>query len=170
MEDFFAKTKKFETEAENLFGGFEGNRHKISEAAEKVSSLEGESFKPLFEQALTCLMNRLYNAAIMMAWIGTMEFLHDLSVENVAKIKQRHNNFPENREDIQNQVGDYLLIERLKECDVITKNRGKNLYGLLNKRNGACHPSEDEITQTEALSFVHETIKEIQGIKKRNSN
>lgn len=162
--------KTFISEAEALFGAFEGNLHKTVELAERVETLEGEPCKLLFDDALSCLASNHLRAGIMEAWSGTVFYLRNLAHENGDMIRTKYNNFPKHAEDIQEKVLDGQLLEYLKNSDLITKQRHKNLLGLLNKRNQASHPSSDQITQAEAIGFVHDTIKQINGIKARQSD
>lgn len=157
----------FKLEVEKEFGAFEGNRHKTSELVEKVASLEGEEYKVLFDDALDCILISKFRAGIMEAWSGTMFCLQTLAIENCETIRAKHNNFPVIFEDLQDDIADNQLLTFLKGTGLITRQRHKNLTGLLNKRNQACHPSADDITQVEAIAFVHDVIKQINGVRSR---
>ena len=103
-DDYFLDLKLLKTNAERLFGAFENNLHTFKDLAKKIDVIKGDEFYPLFQDALKCMGINQYRPAILLAWVGTVHFLHDLAYENQQTLRARFNTFPSSIEEMQDKL------------------------------------------------------------------
>tara|TARA_B110000971_G_scaffold201870_1_gene221105 strand:- start:538 stop:1080 length:543 start_codon:yes stop_codon:yes gene_type:complete len=174
VKEALEKAWDFQQIAEELFGAHESNLHAAhtnSETRQKVDQLKEHASYGSFLQALACAEIQQFQAAIVIAWIGVMDFLQHLACKHSSRIREKTTGFPNNDiEALRNKITDADLINILTKSDLLTNQRTKNLKGLLNDRNGAAHPSDALPTQSIALGAIQKMANEIIAIEKREAN
>jgi hypothetical protein len=100
------------------------------------------------EEAITCVKNNSYRAAIVLTWVGALYLLYNhvvtqkLSAFNTEMTRR----FPKNKpartiDDLAHAVKESEFLNILEHIDVVTKAENKELTGCLDRRNTAGHPN-----------------------------
>jgi hypothetical protein len=174
ITSYFQKMYNFQNDAHKILS--------IHESAKKSRViLLDKSFKKLeilsineeilFKEALKCVENEFYRSAIVLSWVGFMNFIltkiENYGLQNVALKKPAWNY--KTIEELTEKQTEFHIIELLLEIGLCSKTEKKALHGLLNKRNECAHPSSHAPDINESLGYISELFKRIEQIQKRSA-
>jgi len=124
----------------------------------------------LFRESLKCVEYGFYRSAIILSWVGFMNFIlnkieNRFGLQNLA-IKKPSWNY-KTIEELTDKQTEFYIIELLQEIGFCSKTQKKALHGLLNKRNECAHPSSHNPDINETLGYISEIFKRIEQIQLR---
>ena len=169
LQDLLSRVHAFENEAHLILARHEAAVSRVITLEDTYRTLTGLSLRQdeLLREALKCVENRLFKAAHVMAWAGFMDYWEEkMMSEYLAKIKAARPKWSiSSIEDLREQATEYQLIEVCREVKLLSKNEGKALLGLLNKRNECAHPSNYDPGLNETLGFISELLSRINTLQ-----
>lgn len=177
MDTYFSqiteKVKRFESKSHDIFSQHESSPSRIvylNQSRKQLSNLSLQQEK-LFEDALSCIEQKIYRASIVMAWAGFMDFLETkMSSDGLVRIKQvrpawtKYTTIEEIRENV---ATEHELIKVAKEIGLLTKAEMKRLHGELSRRNECAHPSQYSPDLNESLGYFAGLINQIEKLNKK---
>ena len=116
------------------------------------------------EEAVLCLENALYRAAIVLSWVGAVSVLQ----QHVARLRlqdfnrEAHRRFKKWKparlaDDLgRTREADFLLI--LESISVVGKSVKQELEAALKLRNGCGHPNSLQVGEAKAAAHVESLI------------
>lgn len=138
---------------------------------ELTGKVTDEAERLFLSEALLCLKNKAYRAAIVMTWNLAFDHLEDWILANhVADFNARiHIRYPRKPATIaiikKADFGDFFkeveVIEICNSANIITGDLKKILDEKLAHRNLAAHPSLVEITQLQAEDFITDLVNNV---------
>lgn len=106
------------------------------------------------EEAITCVKNKSYRAAIVLSWVGALYLMYayvlrEKLVEFNVEVLRR---FPKSKaastaDDLAQVVKEAEFLNILEHINVITKAENKEISGCLDRRNTAGHPNSHTFTE-----------------------
>lgn len=127
----------------------------ITESLEKYLLDVHDPDKARFvEEAIACVKNKSYRAAIVLTWVGALFLLynrvltHELSTFNNEMTRR----FPKSKpaktiDDLAQAIKESEFLNILEHIKVITKAENKELTNCLDRRNTAGHPNSHTFTE-----------------------
>jgi hypothetical protein len=115
-------------------------------------------------EAMICLRNEAFRAAIVMGWNLTYDHLCQYLVdepERLANFNQQQPVWAINKRDDFANYKESVVIQRCKAANLIDKNQLHILEHGLTWRNMAAHPSDTDIGQIDAEHVVKTLVKEV---------
>lgn len=124
------------------------------------------------EEAVRCLENSCYRAAVIISWNVLMSYLYakieSYGLSNFARVakakgipfKGRINN----RYDL-NKLGDADLIETSHDIGIFDRNSKEQLKQLAMTRNGCAHVTQLVVNELKAVTFASELLNYITIVK-----
>ena len=117
------------------------------------------------EEAITCMKNNSYRAAIVLTWVGALFLLYNyvvmqkLSAFNTEMTRR----FPKNKpvrtiDDLAQAVKEAEFLSILEHIKAITKAENKELTGCPDRRNTAGHPNSHTFTEVNVGHHVETLI------------
>jgi hypothetical protein len=141
----------------------------LNDSFKKLKSLSITEEK-LFHEALQCVEHEFYRSAIVLSWVGFMNFILN-TIENyygLQKIAQKKPAWNyKTIEELTEKQTEFNIIELLMEIGICSKTEKKALQGLLNKRNECAHPSSHTPEINETLGYISEIFKRIELIQNK---
>lgn len=150
----------------------EFNQHmpavKFSHALRAISNKIADSDeKEFLDEAVSCYEAGACRAAIIMAWLVTMDHLYDhvlakkLSEFNAILSQQKRKiTMIKKREDF-NELDESTFITICRSAGIITNDQRKILEEKLGIRNTAAHPNKIKISESKCISFVEDLVENI---------
>ncbi len=138
----------------------------VTQSLEKyVLDLRDPDKARFVEEAIACVRNKSYRAAIVLTWVGAVYLLyshvlnHKLSEFN-SEMQRR---FPKSKpaatsDDLAQAVKEAEFLNILEHIKIITKAENKELTGCLDRRNTAGHPNSHTFTEVGVGSHVETLI------------
>jgi len=175
LDNIIKSAKQFEADSQKLFAQFEGNPHKTNfwpETISKVESLQDETKKKFLKEAIGCAEKEFFRAAIVLAWCAISDYLRDICTKyndylySCIKEDKKNQDDKKDLEEIKVKNNDSRLIDVICKYKLITPQNKKDLIDLLNDRNKAAHPSDEDFTQTITFSFIQKQVIVINKIEK----
>lgn len=127
----------------------------VTEALQKVAISVHDPDKARFvEEAIACVKNRSFRAAIVLSWVGALYLLYS-HVAN-ARLTDFNNElnrrFPKLKpastiDDLAQVVKEAEFVSILEHIKIITKGEAKELISCLDRRNTAGHPNSHTFTE-----------------------
>lgn len=116
------------------------------------------------EEAVQCVRNKSFRAAIVLSWVGAVYLLYEHVVHNKlkefnAEVQRRwpKRNSSKDVDDLASfKESDFLNI--LEHIKVITDAQSKELTGCLNRRNTAGHPNSHSFEEVTVGSHIQNLI------------
>lgn len=106
------------------------------------------------EEAIACVKNKSYRAAIVLTWVGALYLMYNYVLreklfEFNAEVLRR---FPKSKptstaDDLAHVVKEAEFLNILEHIKVITKAENKEISGCLDRRNTAGHPNSHTFTE-----------------------
>ena len=153
------------------------SRHELSRS--RVIELDG-LFKQLsnlpidvqdyFREAVKCLENGLFRAAIVMAWSGHFYvYAEKLMLGHEQAIRQARKKWQfSDAADLKEQVGEAQILDIGKEVKFLNRANLKILQGRLSTRNECAHPTLYSPSRNLAIGYVDEMLRLTIQYLKRN--
>ncbi|MBN8988646.1 MAG: hypothetical protein J0H42_10395 [Rhizobiales bacterium] len=119
------------------------------------------------EEAIACVKNKSYRAAIVLTWVGALyllyqHVLHQKLAEFNAEVYRR---FPKSKaaSNIDDLAGlkEAEFLNVLEHIQVLTKAEAKELVGCLDRRNTAGHPNSHTFTEVGVGNHVETLITSV---------
>lgn len=148
----------------------EASPARIITVEESYNRIAGLSIKQddLFHEALRCVENGLFRAALVMAWAAFMDFLHQkLAEDGLVDLRKARPNWKLTVPEDLREQSDFHVIEAAKDMGFLRKTEQKALQGLLNRRNECAHPEDFYPGLNESLGYLSELIGRIETLKAR---
>lgn len=171
---FLQRVKKqsedFQEEVHQQLAKYEGSaKSRVISLRESYARLAGLSLQQdeLFRQAMQCVEQGIYRAAIVMAWAAFMDVLEQkLGEDGYAKVRAAKSGWSKllTVEDLHEITNDFQVIETAKDLKVLNKSEMKTIHGLLSKRNECAHPSGYTTDLNESLGYVAELLNRVEKI------
>jgi len=166
----FEAALAFKSEAHKLFGTIETSKsriHTLDESYRLIGEISVEQ-DDQFRQAIRCCEHGLYRASHVVAFTGLIDWLQKYcerdAFATIRAALPRHT--INDLSDIRENVGEHLLIEKMKDCGLLKRGEAKAFLGLLHRRNECAHPTSyyPDMNQTIGyLSEIFQRLKAIQG-------
>jgi hypothetical protein len=112
------------------------------------------------EEAIICFEQRLYRAAVVMAWVGAISLLHEyvfvnhLVDFNTEALRRNPKWKPAKTTDDLSKMKEFDFLEVLEAISVIGKNVKQELQTCLQLRNGCGHPNSLQIGQNKVAAHL----------------
>jgi hypothetical protein len=123
------------------------------------------------EEAIICLRNKSYRAAIVLSWVGALYLLYAFVIREKLTLfnAEVHRRFPKSKnsddvDDLASVVKEAEFLNILEHIGVLTKGENKELTGCLDRRNTAGHPNSHTFTEVGVGNHI-ETL--INGVYRR---
>jgi hypothetical protein len=138
----------------------------VTETLEKyVLDLRDPDKARFVEEAISCVKNKSYRAAIVLTWVGALYLMYAYVLrarltEFNAEVLRR---FPKNKaastvDDLAQVVKEAEFLNILEHIKVLTKAENKELSGCLDRRNTAGHPNSHSFTEVNVGSHIETLI------------
>lgn len=122
------------------------------------------------EEAVQCVRNKAFRAAIVLSWVGAVYLLYNYVVSQKLKEfnAEVHRRWPKRNDangvdDLASfKEADFLNI--LEHIKVITDAQSKELTSCLNRRNTAGHPNSHSFEEVTVGSHIHTLISIVYSI------
>ena len=106
------------------------------------------------EEAITCVKNKSYRAAIVLSWVGALYLMYayvlreKLAEFNAEVLRRFSKSKPAGTaDDLAQVVKEAEFLNILEHINVITKAENKEISGCLDRRNTAGHPNSHTFTE-----------------------
>jgi hypothetical protein len=120
------------------------------------------------EEAIACVRNKSYRAAIVLSWLGALYLMYayvlrEKLTEFNAEVYRRH---PRSKpastvDDLASIVKEAEFLNILEHINAITKAEGKELVGCLDRRNSAGHPNSHTFTEVGVGNHIETLITSV---------
>lgn len=167
------QSEGFQEEVHQQLAKYEGSgRSRVISLRESYVRLAGLSLQQdeLFRQAMLCIEQGIYRAAIVMAWAAFMDVLEQkLGEDGYARVRAAKTGWAKllTIEDLHEITNDYQVIEAARDLKVLNKSEMKTIHGLLSKRNECAHPSGYKTDLNESLGYVAELLNRVDKINSK---
>lgn len=173
LRDVKKQSERLQEELHQQLAKYEGSgKSRVISLRESYMRLAGLSLQQdeLFRQAMQCIEQGIYRAAIVMAWAAFMDVLEQkLGEDDYAKLRAAKTGWAKllTVEDLHEITNDYQVIEAAKDLKVLNKSEMKTIHGLLSKRNECAHPSGYKTDLNESLGYVAELLNRVEKINSK---
>lgn len=141
----------------------------VTEALERYVLNVRDADKARFiEEAIVCVRNKSFRAAIVLGWVGAVYLLYAHVIANHraafnAEMKRRfpRKNAVTDIDDLASAVKEAEFLNILEHISVITDAQFKELSSCLDRRNTAGHPNSHAFTEIGAGNHLETLIKEV---------
>ncbi|MFZ2160421.1 MAG: hypothetical protein WAV72_30465 [Bradyrhizobium sp.] len=120
------------------------------------------------EEAIICVRNKSYRAAIVLSWAGALYLLYAYVVrEKLAAFNAEvHRRFPKSKnaadiDDLASLVKEAEFLNILEHIGAISKGENKELTGCLDRRNTAGHPNSHTFTEVGVGNHIETLINSV---------
>ena len=115
----------------------------------------------ILRQAIRCTEHGLYRSAHVMAWSAAIDFLQEYAMQSsrinsIAKVRPKWNVV--DVDDLKEKIGDFAIIEAMRDANLIRRRQSKAFFGLLSKRNECAHPTGYYPDLDQTLGYISEII------------
>lgn len=168
-----AQAQGFQEEVHQLLSKYEGSaKSRVISLNESYSRLAGLSLQQdeLFKQAMQCIEQGIYRAAIVMAWAAFIDVVEQkLDEDGLVKVKTVKTGWVkfDTLEELRENVPEHQLIEAARDVKLLNKGETKTILGLLSKRNECAHPSGYRPDLNESLGYVAELLNRVEKIQSK---
>lgn len=141
----------------------------VTEALEKLLLDLHDADKTRFvEEAIACVKNKSYRAAIVLTWVGAVFILYSHVVANKLTDfnAEMHRRWPRRFNDVK-KIDDLTTMKESEFLAVsegiglFTKAEGKELVACLDRRNTAGHPNSHTFTEVAVGSHIETLISTV---------
>jgi len=141
----------------------------VTEALEKVAIDVHDPDKARFvEEAIACVKNKSYRAAIVLSWVGALYLLYSYvaSTKLAAFNSELTRRFPKSKpastiDDLAQVVKEAEFISILEHINIVTKGEAKDLVSCLDRRNTAGHPNSHTFTEVTVGHHIETLINTV---------
>lgn len=141
----------------------------VTETLEKyILDLHDPDKARFVEEAIACVKNRSYRAAIVLTWVGALYLLYNYVLRSKlgefnAEVYRRN---PKAKrastvDDLAAIVREADFLNILEHINVLTKAEAKELEGCLDRRNTAGHPNSHTFTEVGVGNHVETLITSV---------
>jgi hypothetical protein len=120
------------------------------------------------EEAIACVKNKSYRAAIVLTWVGALYLMYNYVLrEKLAEFNAEvYRRYPKSKrastiDDLAALVKEAEFLNVLEHIKVITKAEAKELEGCLDRRNTAGHPNSHTFTEVGVGNHVETLITSV---------
>jgi hypothetical protein len=120
------------------------------------------------EEAISCVKNKSYRAAIVLTWVGALYLMYAYVltkklVEFNTEVLRR---FPKSKpastaDDLARVVKEAEFLNILEHIGVITKAENKEISGCLDRRNTAGHPNSHTFTEVGVGNHIETLLNSV---------
>lgn len=164
------QSEGFQEEVHQQLAKYEGStKSRVISLRESYARLAGLSLQQeeLFKQAMQCIEQGIYRAAIVMAWAAFIDVVEQkLAEDGLIKVKAVKTGWVRfaTMEELRENIPEYQLIEAARDVKLLNKGETKTILGLLSKRNECAHPSGYKPDLNESLGYVSELLSRFEKI------
>ncbi|MCX7319942.1 MAG: hypothetical protein NT113_10790 [Hyphomicrobiales bacterium] len=141
----------------------------VTHALEKyILDLHDPEKARFVEEAISCVRNKSYRAAIVLTWVGAVCLLYGYVIrEKLAEFnKEVYRRYPKSKpslnvDDIANVLKESEFMNVLEHLGVITKAESKELIGCLDRRNTAGHPNSHTFTEVGVGNHIETLVSNV---------
>lgn len=125
-----------------------------------ISLVKDSNTVQLLEEAVVCFENKLYNAAVVLSWIGAISLLYDYVVQyhltgfNDEVLRRDPKWRPAKTADDLARMKEYEFLNILEALSIIGKNVKQELQSSLKLRNACGHPNSLGISQNRVAAHL----------------
>lgn len=158
------RAKRAQEQAHQLLAVHERSPSRVILLADLSKSLAGApvDVQDYFREAISCLENGLFWAAIVTSWAGhfhmfseTLYHSHEVNIR-ACRPKWRFGDLAELKE----QYPEAQILDVGKEVKFVGKAQLKVLHGQLSQRNQCAHPTLYKPSMNVAIGYVDEQIRQ----------
>lgn len=119
------------------------------------------------EEAIACVKNKAYRAAIVLSWVGGLYLLYEyvlrakLSEYNAEVARRFQKSKPAGTVDDLAGLKEAEFLSVLEHIKVLTKAEAKELSGCLERRNTAGHPNSHTFTEVGVGNHIETLITSV---------
>lgn len=120
------------------------------------------------EEAIACVRNKSYRAAIVLTWVGALYLLYAYVLrEKLAEFNSEvHRRYPKSKpastiDDLAGLVKESEFLNVLEHINALTKGENKELAGCLDRRNTAGHPNSHTFTEVGVGNHIETLINSV---------
>ena len=129
-----------------------------------LTKVSDEDTRKFVEEAVRCFEARLYRAAIVLSWVGTVALLQDHVLKNHltsfnAEASRRNSKWKSaNTRDDLSRMKEYDFLQHLEGISIIGKSVKNELEKALKLRNGAGHPNSLSLGEATVAAHLETLI------------
>jgi hypothetical protein len=120
------------------------------------------------EEAIACVKNKSYRAAIVLTWVGALYLMYNyvLREKLSAFNAEVHRRYPKSKpasnvDDLAGLLKEAEFLNVLEHINAITKAEAKELASCLDRRNTAGHPNSHTFTEVGVGNHVETLITSV---------
>jgi hypothetical protein len=120
------------------------------------------------EEAIACVKNKSYRAAIVLTWVGALYLMYAYVLrEKLAEFNAEvYRRYPKSKsantiDDLAGIVKEAEFLNVLEHINAITKAEGKELTSCLDRRNTAGHPNSHTFTEVGVGNHIETLITSV---------
>ena len=166
-----ASALAFKDEAHQIFGIIESAKsrvHSLDQSYQLVGEVSVEQ-DDQFRQAIRCCEHGLYRAAHVVAFTGLIDWLQKYCERDnfvaIGSALPRHT--INDLSDLRENVGEHLLIEKMKGSGLLKRGETKAFLGLLHRRNECAHPTSYYPDMNQTIGYLSEIFQRLKSLKDR---
>jgi hypothetical protein len=120
------------------------------------------------EEAIACVKNKSYRAAIVLTWVGALYLMYNYVLrEKLAEFNAEvYRRYPKSKrastiDDLAALVKEAEFLNVLEHINAITKAEAKELEGCLDRRNTAGHPNSHTFTEVGVGNHIETLVASV---------
>lgn len=167
IERWVTKVKKAEHDAHLLLSKHEASPSRVVHLEQLTRRLSGTpvDVQDYFKEAILCLEQKAYRAAVVMSWAGHFHvYTESLFTKHENQIKQNRPkwNFSD-VDELKEKYPEAQIIEVAKVVKFTTRAQHRILDGQLATRNQCAHPTLFRLSRNPAIGYVDDMIQQTLG-------
>lgn len=123
--------------------------------------------REFLRQAIDCLKNKNYRAAIVLSWVGAVAILYDhvvakhLGLFNAEAMSRNLMKKPATSVDDLSLIKESAFLDVIHNLSIITKSEKKALGFCLDRRNTAGHPNSYTVREASVAEHIETLIHDV---------